>query len=95
VFAVWAVRRSLPPAVKEELGGLRKQSLESAGGDFVPLAGTHGRRIGLTDAETQEYLSGFNYSLGEREREAIAMFRRLVPAVGSGSLASSPEVGAR
>ena len=95
VFAVWAVRRSVPPAVKEELSGLLKQSLESAGGDFVPLAGTHGRRIGLTDAETQEYLSGFNYSLGEREREAIAVFRRLLPAVASGALASSRDMEAR
>ena len=59
------------------------------------MAGKHGRRIGLTDAETQEYLSGFNYSLGEREREAIAVFRRLVPAVGSGSHASPRDMEAR
>jgi aminodeoxyfutalosine synthase len=95
VFAVWALRRSLPSALKEELGELVKQSLESVGGDFVSVAGPHGRRIGLTDAETQEYLSGFNYSLGEREREAIEVFRRLVPAVASGLHASSPEREAR
>jgi aminodeoxyfutalosine synthase len=95
VFAVWALRRSLPSALKEELGRLVKQSLESVGGDFVSVAGPHGRRIGLTDAETQEYLSGFNYSLGEREREAIEVFRRLVPAVASGAHASSPEREAR
>jgi aminodeoxyfutalosine synthase len=82
VFAVWAQRRSLPAADKEELSRLLKDSLESTGGDFVPVAGSHGRRIGLTDAETQEYLSGFNYTLGEREREAIDLFRRLVQAVG-------------
>ncbi len=95
VFAVWAVRRSLPVAVKEELGSLLKGSLESVGGDFVPVARTHGRRIGLTDAETQEYLSGFNYSLGEREREAIAVFRRLVGAVGPGSHAARRDMEAR
>jgi aminodeoxyfutalosine synthase len=95
VFAVWALRRSLPPAVGEELSSLLKQSLESVGGDFVSVAGTHGRRIGLTDAETQEYLSGFNYSLGEREREAIAVFRRLVPVVASGSHAPSRDTEAR
>ena len=91
VFAVWALRRSLPSAVKEELSGLLKGSLESVGGDFVSVAGPHGRRIGLTDEETQEYLSGFNYSLGEREREAIEVFRRLVPAAASGAHASPPE----
>ncbi|HEX7573488.1 MAG TPA: MqnA/MqnD/SBP family protein, partial [Bacteroidota bacterium] len=95
VFAVWALRRSLPPGVKKELSGLLEQSLESVGGDFVSVAGPHGRRIGLTDAETQEYLSGFNYSLGEREREAIAVFRRLVPAVASGSHAPSRDTEAR
>jgi predicted solute-binding protein len=81
--------------VGEELRGLLKQSLESVGGDFVSVAGAHGRRIGLTDAETQEYLSGFNYSLGEREREAIAVFRRLVPVVASGSHAPSRDTEAR
>ena len=91
VFAVWALRRSLPSAVKEELSGLVKGSLESVGGDFVSVAGPHGRRIGLTDEETQEYLSGFNYSLGEREREAIEVFRRLVPAAASGAHASPPD----
>ena len=95
VFAVWALRRSLPPGVKEELTALLKGSLESLGGEFVKVAGRHGRRIGLTDAETQEYLSGFNYSLGEREREAIAEFRRLVPALAYGSHASSLDAGAR
>jgi len=80
VFAVWAQRRSLPPERKEELRRLLAQSIESLGGDFVGVAGRHGRRIGLTDAETQEYLAGFNYRLGEREREAIDVFRRLLPA---------------
>ena len=44
-------------------------------------AATHGRRIGLTDAETADYLDGFNYRLGEREREAIAKFAALVEEV--------------
>jgi aminodeoxyfutalosine synthase len=78
VFAVWARRASLPPAEKENLSRLLGESLEAVGGDFVPSAGKHGRRIGLTDAETQEYLSGFNYTLGERERESIAVFRALL-----------------
>ena len=95
VFAVWALRRSLPSAVKEELGSMLQQSLESVGGDFVSVAGPHGRRIGLTDEETQEYLSGFNYSLGEREREAIEVFRRLVPAIATGAHVSPPGMEGR
>jgi chorismate dehydratase len=83
VFAVWAVRRSIPEASRIELSRLLEQSLESVGGDFAAVAGRHGRRIGLTDGETQEYLSGFNYSLGEREREAIAVFRGLLGTEGT------------
>ena len=81
VFAVWAVRKALPAETKEELSGIIARSLESCEGDFIPAAGTHGRRIGLTDNETQEYLAGFNYRLGEREREAMVVFRRLNAAV--------------
>jgi aminodeoxyfutalosine synthase len=95
VFAVWAVRRSLPAGEKEELGALLERALDAVGGDFVPVAGRHGRRIGLTDAETQEYLSGFNYRLGEREREAIAVFRRLLRPAGSGTLAPGRDMEAR
>ena len=91
VFAVWALRRTLPSAAREELTRSLGQSLESVGGDFVAAAGRHGRRIGLTDAETQEYLSGFNYTLGEREREAIAVFRRLAVGVRAGIHASPGE----
>jgi aminodeoxyfutalosine synthase len=77
VFAVWAVRSSLPAQAKEDLSGIIARSLDSCEGDFIPSAGPHGRRIGLTDAETQEYLAGFSYRLGEREQEAISVFRRL------------------
>jgi predicted solute-binding protein len=41
----------------------------------------HGRMLGLTDHETQEYLEGFNYRLGEREREAMIVFRKLVSEI--------------
>jgi chorismate dehydratase len=83
VFAVWAVRKSLPAATKVQLSGILAHSLEEAGEDFVKIAGAHGQRIGLTGAETQEYLEGFNYRLGEREREAIGVFRRLYEEVES------------
>ncbi len=95
VFAVWAVRRSVPAREKEDLGALLEGALGAVGGDFIPVAGRHGRRIGLTDAETQEYLSGFNYTLGEREREAIAVFRRLLPSAPSGNRAARQDMEAR
>jgi chorismate dehydratase len=76
VFAVWAVRRNLSTDVKQELREIVGDALDAVGGDFVSVGGVHGRRIGLTDAETQEYLAGFNFRLGEREHEAMRRFRQ-------------------
>jgi aminodeoxyfutalosine synthase len=81
VFAVWAAQQSMSQPDKAELKEMIQRSLASSGGDYVPIAGAHGRRIGLTDAETQEYLAGFNYTLGEREREAMTVFRGLAADV--------------
>jgi aminodeoxyfutalosine synthase len=81
VFAVWAQKRSLPEADKRTLGEILGTSLASCEGDFIPAAGAHGRRIGLTDAETQEYLEGFNYRLGEREKEAMKVFQSLLSEI--------------
>ena len=81
VFAVWAQKRSLPEADKRTLSRILGDSLDSCEGNFIPSSGAHGRRIGLTDAETQEYLEGFNYRLGEREREAMVVFRKLLAEI--------------
>jgi chorismate dehydratase len=82
VFAVWATRTTLPAETAAELRGLIETSLERSGTDFVRVAGMHGRSIGLTDFETQQYLEGFNFRLGEREKEAIAVFRDLLVETG-------------
>jgi aminodeoxyfutalosine synthase len=82
VFAVWATRKTLPAETAAELRGLIETSLERSGTDFVRVAGMHGRAIGLTDFETQQYLEGFNFRLGEREKEAIAVFRDLLVETG-------------
>ncbi len=77
VFAVWAGRKQLPPDLRATLASAIGRSLESSEGALVPAAALHGRSIGLTDAETLEYLEGFNYRLGEREKEAMGRFREL------------------
>jgi len=75
VFAVWAVQRRLSAERKAILKASVEAALEAGESDFVAIAGAHGRRIGLTDAETHEYLAGFNFRLGDREWEAIRIFR--------------------
>ncbi len=78
VFAVWAVAKTMLPESKQELRDIIGRSLELCGGDFIPVAGTHGRRLGLTNKETQDYLAGFNYRLGDREKEGMGRFRELI-----------------
>jgi chorismate dehydratase len=78
VFAVWATRKSLGQEAKRELQSIIAASLEKSEENFIRVAGMHGRRIGLIDLETRQYLEGFNYRLGEREKESMVMFRELV-----------------
>lgn len=77
VFAVWAMKKSLPEERKAELKEMIAYSLDKTAGDFVAAAGVYGKSVGLTDAETQEYLAGFNFNLGERECEGMMKFREL------------------
>ncbi len=81
VFAVWAMKKSLPDATKRELREILANSLDKSEVDFVTTASQHGKKIGLTDSETAEYLAGFNYRLGEREREAIGEFKKLISSI--------------
>jgi aminodeoxyfutalosine synthase len=77
VFAVWGQRKSLGAERKSELHHILAHALERAETELDVVGKVHGGRIGLTAKETQEYLEGFNYHLGEREREAIAIFKEL------------------
>jgi predicted solute-binding protein len=81
VFAVWAMKKSLDESLKNELNGIIKQSLEKSELDFVADARLHGKEIGWSEEETRQYLEGFNFHLGEREREAMFEFRKLVEEI--------------
>jgi chorismate dehydratase len=78
VFAVWAVGAGLAPATKTELGMLIERSLASAEGALGEIGALHGRQIGLSGPDVEQYLEGFNFRLGDREREAMKEFRKLV-----------------
>jgi len=77
VFAVWAMKKDLGETTKQELRSILRSSLEKGEGDIANIAAHHGNALSLTDGETQEYLAGFNYHLGDREREAMERFRGL------------------
>jgi len=78
VFAVWACRKSLNDERKNELKKIISVSLEKSEIDLSSIGEGYGKRMGLTQNETKEYLEGFNYRLGEREHEAIKVFRKFV-----------------
>lgn len=81
VFAVWAVKKELPGTQRNELSSLIVNSLEKGEGDFASISLVHAKRIGLSSKEAVEYLEGFNYRLGERERQAIDVFYSLLQSV--------------
>jgi aminodeoxyfutalosine synthase len=81
VFAVWAMKKSLPEISQKELKAIVARSLTKSEEDLATVGELHGKQIALTAEETHEYLAGFNYRLGEREKEAMDLFRHLAAAV--------------
>ncbi|MBI1803383.1 MAG: aminofutalosine synthase MqnE [Ignavibacteriae bacterium] len=81
VFAVWAMKKPLPEKTKQELSSLIERSLDMSEEHFGEIGELHGKRIGLERKDVEEYLEGFSYRLGEREREAMREFRRLVEEI--------------
>lgn len=81
VFAVWAVKKSLPNETKKELSEIIEHSLSQSESSYADIGELRGKEIGLNRAEVEEYLAGFNYRLGEREREAMREFRTLVEEI--------------
>jgi chorismate dehydratase len=81
VFAVWAVRKSTKDDIKKNLVDTLTESLRQSEEAFGNISLLHGKSIGLTRQEATEYLEGFNFHLGKREREAIEEFRQLVTAL--------------
>lgn len=83
VFAVWAMKKSLPDSTKDELKSILSNSVAKSEENLATVGELHGKEIMLTSSETHEYLAGFNYRLGEREREAMAKFREMIVEVES------------
>ena len=81
VFAVWATTRSMPEENRMSLNQSLESAVSWAEENFEKVASLHGKRIRLTGPEIAEYLEGFNYRLGEREREAIRVFRQYVQEI--------------
>ena len=78
VFAIWAVQKAVQPDMKAELIEILQASLKKAEQNYTEAGALHAKSIGLTGQECDEYLEGFNFRIGARERAAIAEFEKLL-----------------
>lgn len=99
VFAQWIVRRDLNPEAIGLLTALVGKSL-ARGMQRIDQIAAKRRDLSMTVEEVREYLLGFNYVLGDREREAIQRFReyldaddRAVETAGEDHLREAPNAG--
>ena len=78
VFAIWAVQKTMTQDKKDELKEIIQQSLVRAEGDYASVGQLPAKRINLTSEESVDYLAGFNFRMGVRERAAIEEFQELL-----------------
>jgi chorismate dehydratase len=84
VFAVWAVSKNASPDVRASLEATIRGSLSKTDGRYRDIGELHGRTLKLPPEYVEEYLEGFNYTLGDREKEAMREFRKLTAQVNPG-----------
>ncbi|MEW5799264.1 MAG: aminofutalosine synthase MqnE [Bacteroidota bacterium] len=81
VFAVWANKKNLPLEMKQELSTIIQHSLERGKSELDTIGTLHAASLHLTPEEAGDFLRGFNYHLGEREKEAMQVFKKLIEEV--------------
>jgi chorismate dehydratase len=77
VYAVWAVRTALPPALKSELGAFLEASL-AAGLATLPEIARQQTDPGWSAQEMEAYLRRFHYRLGPEDLGGLDRFESLL-----------------
>ncbi len=77
VYAVWAARKSLDPAVKQELRDFLEASLTAGLANLTEVARQQ-TEPGWSVPETEAYLRRFHYRLGPEDLEGMARFEALL-----------------
>jgi chorismate dehydratase len=81
VYAVWAVRSTLDPELKAELGRFLEASL-AAGLATLPAVARQQTEPGWSAEETEAYLRRFHYRLGPEDLAGLARFEELLAGHG-------------
>jgi aminodeoxyfutalosine synthase len=87
VFAVWAVNSDLTDEARRNISSTIDQSLDHFYSEGNAYAELYARRLSMKREDIDDYLAGFNYRLGERERAGMEEFRKLVSSVPELSIA--------
>jgi len=77
VYAVWAVRKALDPAIKTDLRDFLEASL-AAGLASLPEIARQQTEPGWSAPETEAYLRRFHYRLGPEDLEGMERFEALL-----------------
>jgi aminodeoxyfutalosine synthase len=82
VFAVWAVRKTLPTEVKQEIVDALERSLKESEGHYGLFGLEHGAALGMTEQQVEDYLNTFRFKFGIDEHAAMAEFEMEVSSLG-------------
>jgi chorismate dehydratase len=77
VFALWAIRRSLPENVKQRFSELLSRSFEVGISQVDRIAAEFAGELGRAE-DLASYLRNFHYRLGPEEMRGFEEFRRLL-----------------
>ncbi len=74
VFAVWAFRKTMPPAMLEKIKIQLESSLEKSLVNLEKVAASGSEELGTAE-ERAAYLKGIIYRLGPEEKKGLALFK--------------------
>jgi chorismate dehydratase len=77
VFAIWAIRRSLPDNVKQDFADLLERSFQEGISRIDEISQEFSGPLGNAEA-LASYLRNFHYRLGPEEMAGLSEFRRLL-----------------
>jgi chorismate dehydratase len=78
VFAVWAVRRSLPLEEKKVLAMRFEDAFYEGVKEIPAIARERSAQLGVSPEFLEQYLRNFRYRLGPDDREGLDTFRRML-----------------
>jgi chorismate dehydratase len=86
VFARWMIRKDTDPALKEELENWLLMNVNKALANPDQVLDWYKRTRGWNYSKAKDYLSAFQYHLGEKEQKAITTFTRYLDQLKSSYL---------